>query len=162
FRQQRVAQRLQLELQSDRLLKLFYELPFVGMAINESGTHRMLQFNQHLCEMFGYDAASFAQQTWDTLGHPEDEALCEPDFLRMERGEADGFTCEKRFLRRDGTSFIGSLDVKCVRKSDGSIDHMVTTIKDVTEAVQAEQALRQSEQRFRDLLQNVPSVAVQG
>lgn len=162
FRQQRAAQQLQLEVQADRLLKYFYDLPFVGMAISEADTQRMLRYNDRLCEMFGYDAQSFARQTWSTLGHPDDAGLGAEDMARMERGEIDGFRCEKRFVRQDGSSFIGRLDVRCVRKADGSPDHIVTTVEDVTEAFRTEQALRESEQRFRLLLQGVPSVAVQG
>ena len=162
FRQQRATQRMQLELQADRLLKHFYELPFVGMAITSATTHRWLRFNDHLRTMFGYTAEEFAAHTWRSLGHPDDADLGQDEFARMERGEIDAFALEKRFLRSDGSVFVGSLDVKAVRKPDGALDHIVTTVEDVTEARRAEEVLRESEERFRVLLQDVPSVAVQG
>lgn len=162
FRQQRAAQRMQLELQADRLLKHFYDLPFVGMAISSARGRRWLRFNDHLCAMFGYRPDEFAEQTWDSLGHPDDADAGAQDLARMERGEIDAFTLEKRFVRRDGSHFIGGLDVKCVRRPDGALDYLVTTIEDLTERRRSEAALRESEERFRSLLQNVPSVAVQG
>jgi diguanylate cyclase (GGDEF)-like protein/PAS domain S-box-containing protein len=162
FRQQRATQRMQLELQADRLLRHFYELPFVGMAVSEPASHRWLRYNDHLCQMFGYSVAEFAQQSWETLGHPDDAKLGVGELAGMQRGENDGFSFEKRFVRKDGSVFIGSLDVKAVRTSEGTIDHIVTTIEDVTEARRTEEALRESEERFRTLLHNVPSVAVQG
>lgn len=162
FRQQRATQRMQLELQADRLLKHFYELPFVGMAVSEAGSHRWLRYNDHLCHMFGYSVEEFGRQTWDSLGHPDDAQIGAEEPSRMERGETDGFTFEKRFVRKDGSVFIGSLEVKAARKPDGALDHIVTTVEDVTEARRTEEALRESEERFRTLLQNVPSVAVQG
>lgn len=162
FRQQRATQRMQLALQADRLLKHFYDLPFVGMAITSAGSQRWLRFNDHLCTMFGYSTAELARHNWDSLGLPEDATHGQGEFARMRRGELDSFVFEKRFVRKDGSVFIGSLDVKAVRKPDGTLDHIVTTIEDVTESRHAEEALRESEERFRVLLQNVPSVAVQG
>ena len=162
FRQQRATQRMQLELQADRLLRHFYELPFVGMAVSEPGSHRWLRYNDHLCTMFGYSVSEFAQQSWESLGHPDDAQLGTTELARMERGETDGCSFEKRFVRKDGSVFLGSLDVKAVCTPDGKLDHIVTTIEDVTESRRTEEALRESEERFRTLLQNVPSVAVQG
>lgn len=162
FRQQRATQHMQLELQADRLLKHFYELPFVGMAVSEAGSHRWLRYNDHLCQMFGYTVEEFAEQTWDSLGHPDDADCGADDLARMERGDENSFSFEKRLVRKDGSVFIGCLDVKAVRMSDGTLDHIVTTVEDVTEARRTEEALRESEERFRSLLHNVPSVAVQG
>ncbi|HEY1407217.1 MAG TPA: PAS domain S-box protein, partial [Spirochaetota bacterium] len=45
---------------------------------------------------------------------------------------------------------------------DGSIRRIVCTFNDITELKRAEEALRESESRFRNLLQDVQTVAVQG
>jgi PAS domain S-box-containing protein len=43
----------------DRLLRLFYELPFVGLAVTSPSSKRWLQVNDYMCEMLGYTARSF-------------------------------------------------------------------------------------------------------
>lgn len=80
----------------------------------------------------------------------------------MLAGQADGYSVEKRFIRKDGTVVHCALSTRCVRRSDGTPSYFVAVVQDITERSQAEQALRASELRFRQMLQSIPEVAVQG
>jgi PAS domain S-box-containing protein len=62
----------------------------------------------------------------------------------------------------DGSRMILDLRTALVHDASGKAVAMVGTATDVTGRWEAEQALRESEARFRNLLQNIPSVAVQG
>ncbi len=69
---------------------------------------------------------------------------------------------EKEYLRKDGTVFPAELQAHAVCTAKGKISYLWATVRDITERKQIMDSLEASENRFRDLLQHVPSVAVQG
>ena len=141
--------------EKDKQLKLFYELPFLGMAITSPDSKAWLYANDHLCEMLGYSHEALLRTTWADLTHPDDLALNEANFERMKAGEIDGYTLEKRFIRKDGSPITVNLDVKCTRTVDGKINHLVAMIEDITERKRAEKALSESEATYRSLFNNM-------
>jgi diguanylate cyclase (GGDEF)-like protein/PAS domain S-box-containing protein len=141
--------------EKDKQLKLFYDLPFLGMAITSPESKAWLFANDHLCEMLGYSRDELLRTTWADLTHPDDLALNEVYFERMKTGEIDGYTLQKRFLRKDGSPLSVNLNVKCTRTTDGKVDHLVAMIEDITERKQAEKALGESEATYRSLFDNM-------
>jgi PAS domain S-box-containing protein len=61
---------------------------------------------------------------------------------------------EYTLVRKDGTQFIGELDAAVIRDASGNPKGFIATTKDITERKRSEQALRRSEQRFRDIAEN--------
>ncbi|ALP54003.1 hypothetical protein Tel_13155 [Candidatus Tenderia electrophaga] len=143
---------------TDRALRHFYELPFIGMAITSPTTRRWLLFNDCLCEILGYEFDELAQMTWDDVTHPDDLKQNFAAFDRVVRAESDGYTLDKRFVRKDGAIVFATVDVKCVRKPDGTADYLVSTVRDITGTKLAEQALKASEARLRTLLNTIPDL----
>ncbi|MDP1716487.1 MAG: diguanylate cyclase, partial [Burkholderiales bacterium] len=123
---------------ADRLLQHFYNLPFSGMAITSPETKRWVQFNDRLCAIFGYSREELAGKSWAEMTHPEDLGRDVAEFERVMRGESEGYTMDKRFIRKDGTVVFATIDVKCIRKSDGAVDFFVATVQDITGSKAAE------------------------
>jgi PAS domain S-box-containing protein len=141
-RQQARAQ--QYEAQASRLLKHFFELPFIGMAISSPETRRWLKFNERLCEILGYPASELPGKTWDEITHPDDLAADLREFGCVLRGESEGYKINKRFIRKDGATVYCELSVRCVRRLDQSVDFILATIQDVSEQTRAGQELLRS------------------
>jgi len=53
-------------------------------------------------------------------------------------GEVEGYSMEKRFLRKQGGVLHAELAVRCVRAADGTVDYFVALIQDISERKQAE------------------------
>jgi PAS domain S-box-containing protein len=84
-----------------------------------------------------YDAEAFR-----LVSHPEDWALQEAYQARLERGEIDAFTMEKRFVRPDGSVRWGELSVRACRVEAGAPFEQVSAVVDITEKKQREEELQ--------------------
>ncbi len=124
----------------DNLLSLFYDLPFMGMAIIDPADNHWLRVNDYLCELLEFSRDELLATTWIQLTHPDDLAADMAEHQRMLSGEIDGYQIEKRLLRKDGTPLDCALAVRCVRRPDGKAEYFVKTVRDISERKRLDQA----------------------
>ena len=133
WRQRERTLHLEIQAQSDKVLRQFYDLPFIGIAISSPTTKEWLRCNDHLCEILGYPREELLRRTWAEMTHPDDLAADVACFDRLLAGEIEGYTLDKRFIRKDGSVIFVTLDVRGVRSSDGRLEHVLATMQDITE-----------------------------
>ena len=145
--------------QSEERFRRYFELGLIGMAIT-SPAKGCLEVNDRLCEIFGYDRAELLRLTWAELTHPDDLAADVAQFERMLAGEIEGYSLDKRWIRKDGEVIDTTISVNCVRRPDRTPDYFVAMLEDVTERKRTETALRDSEERYRSLISQVRDYAI--
>lgn len=138
------------------LLKLYYDLPFIGMAITSPETKKWLLVNEKLCEIFGYTRSELLQKTWAEITYPDDLDMDVTEFEKVLNGKSEGYSIDKRFIKKDGKVIYATIDVKCIRREDNSIDFFVATVQDITERKLAEEEIKLSHQRLRQVIDIVP------
>ena len=133
--------------QSEERYRRYFELGLIGMAVTslEKG---WIQVNDRLCKIFGYSQDELRAKTWTDLTHPEDLAPDVAQFNRVLAGEINGYTLDKRFIHKDGRIIYATISASAVRRSDGSIDHFVALVQDITARHEAEERLRETEERW--------------
>jgi two-component system cell cycle sensor histidine kinase/response regulator CckA len=136
--------------ESEERFRAIFDYNPVGIAMADL-TGRFLQSNHAYQEIVGYTAEELQGLTYQDLTHPEDL----PENLRLVEGLQSGkrrhVSLEKRYLRKDGTIRLARMTVNLLRDARGEPQYLLGTIIDITARKQAEEALRQSEQRFRDI-----------
>ncbi|QOY92662.1 EAL domain-containing protein [Massilia sp. UMI-21] len=121
-----------------------------GIMIVDAGL-RIVAVNDQACARFGYGRDEFlAMRASDVnLGLAEAAALL--DGLRA--GHAQLLRTEKRC--KDGSSFPAEVQIS--RFDDEGEEFFLAVIRDVSDRAAAERQLRESEQRFREIIEMTPS-----
>jgi PAS domain S-box-containing protein len=122
----------------------YFELGLIGMAIT-SPAKRFLEVNDELCRILGYKREELLQTSWTELTHPDDLADDAEQFNRVIAGETDGYTLDKRWIRKDCRIIHSIVSAKSVRGADGSVDSVVKLIQDITKRKCAEEKLQRNE-----------------
>ncbi len=135
---------------SEARFRRYFELPLLGMAIT-SPEKRWIEVNDTACAMLGYSKQELAGMTWADLTHPEDLAEELVLFNSVIEGRIDSYTVEKRFIKKQGDVIWTMLAVGCERGAGGAPEYFIALLLDITDRKRAEEALRQSELRFRTI-----------
>ena len=101
----------------------------------------ILRANNSFARMLGYSVEELKTRTFRDLTHPDDLATNLSVLNKTLVGEADSYSIEKRYVRKDGGVVWASLTVGCVRTTDGGVDYFVSVVQDITDRKQAEARL---------------------
>ena len=112
--------------------------------------------NDRYCQMLGYTEAELRQKTLMEITHPDDREDVLSGRRRLLAGEISSHTMDKRYLRKDGSIFWASLYRALARDADGNPRYFIGVVEDISERKRAEAALRESEERFRNMADTAP------
>ena len=129
---------------SEDRFRRYFELGLVGMSIT-SPEKRILEVNDEMCRLLGYERSELLQKTWPELTHPDDLAAEVAEFDRVMAGEIDGYSLDKRWIRKDGQVIESIVSKRFLRRADGSGDYFMGLLQNITERKRVEEKLRRSE-----------------
>jgi PAS domain S-box-containing protein len=141
-----------------KVLQAIFDNAALGIAqISLDGS--WLRVNNRYCEMLGYSESELlTRKVWDITRPPDYDEVSRGRRQLLE-GAISSHTMEKRFVRKDGTIFWGRLNRSLVRDQGNQPQYFIAVVEDITEKVNAERALRDSEQRLT-LAQNAAHLGV--
>lgn len=146
----------------DELRKSEEELRLFNLATNDMfwnrdfSTGSVVRFSTGFKRVFGYAELEIdpTNSWWEDRLHPEDrQRVIDAIQSAVQHGEK---TCafEYRFRRRDGSYATLSDRAYIVRDELGNAVRAMGAMTDITERKEAVEALRESEERYRDLVEN--------
>jgi diguanylate cyclase (GGDEF)-like protein/PAS domain S-box-containing protein len=117
---------------------------------------KLIAANDSFVRMFGApDRDSLlATSTLDLWADPSDREA----FVDAMAREGEVRNLDMRARRLDGSTFWGRLNVRAVRGPEGTPQRYEGYIEDVSELKRTEEALRESEARYRQLVEDIPAV----
>ena len=135
---------------SEAQYRLLFESNPQAMWVYDLATLRFLAVNDTAVRHYGYSRAEFLDMTIKDIRPPEDVELLEKH-LATRSPEVD-HAGEWRHRKKDGT--VINVNVTANRLSFGGRPAEFVLVHDITERKKAETALRISEDRYRDLVDN--------
>lgn len=120
------------------------------MAIT-SPVKGIVEVNDELCRILGYERRELLKQSWADLTHPDDLQADVTQFERVMAGEIDGYCLDKRWIRKDGAIVDSIMAAQCDRAANGSVKYFVGLVQNITDRKHAESALRENQQELQDL-----------
>ena len=134
--------------ESEERFRATFEQAAVGIAhVAPDGT--WLRVNQRLCNIVGYADEELRQLTFQDITHPDDLDADLEYTRQMLADEIRTYSMEKRHIRKDGGVVWIDLTVSLIREPTGEPKYFIAVVEDIAERKQAEDALRESEERFR-------------
>jgi diguanylate cyclase (GGDEF)-like protein/PAS domain S-box-containing protein len=119
----------------------------------------VLYWSEGIYRLFGIERTAF-DATYDGFlarVHPDDRrTVSDAVHTALEQGAA--YQVTHRIVRPDGEMRIVREDGEVVHDQSGKPERMIGTLQDVTEQTRVEQALRESEQKLRTVIEGFPVV----
>ncbi|HEY3301464.1 MAG TPA: EAL domain-containing protein [Methylophilaceae bacterium] len=144
----------------DRLLKKFYDMPFVGMAVCSPNNKQWLSVNGMFCHILGYSEDELLKRTWSDISSadaPEIDHLLSsalhPEFDHPIQQET-------KLVRKNGEIVIARVEINVVKNAQQKTERILLAIEDITERTKAAEALKRQEEFNRALLENLSDAVI--
>ncbi len=142
--------------ESQRLIQEIADVTPEIIVIYDLDEQRSVYVNRQLSNILGYTTGQLTELKPKDWVVPDDYPHLEELFKRL-RGSADGEVLELEYRARHaqgGVRWLHSELTVFARHEAGEARQVLITSHDVTHRRRAEEALRQSEERYRDLVEN--------
>ncbi|SMP50154.1 PAS domain S-box-containing protein [Desulfonatronum zhilinae] len=136
----------------DDLEALFSNAPIGIFSSNPDG--RFISVNPAMARMYGYDSPEeMVESATDIASWIYFDPADKMAFLELVRSRDEIVNHECLRKRRDGSPFWVSINVRAVRDEHGNVLQYHGFTLDITERKRTEEALRESEQRYREIFE---------
>lgn len=128
----------------ERFARVFEDAP-LGMTLNSARPReygRVLRVNAAFCRIMRAPADELVGILPATYVHPDDIVAASDDWFGLLDGRLSAVSRDRRFVRPDGSVFLGRNIASLVRDDDGEPLYVVSQVQDVTESLEAERRFR--------------------
>lgn len=109
---------------------------------------RVIRANRAFAAMLGRTVEEMVGVSVASITHPDDIERDLHELRALIRNRRNGYQMEKRYVRRDGTSFQAKLTVAAVRDDGGDVVRFFAHAEDVTQQREAERRLIETNARL--------------
>ena len=146
--------------ESERHLSAIFSRAAVGLC-ELSLDGRFVMANDELCEILGRSREELLGSTAFDVTFPDDLPESRAALARLvETGEA--VSVDKRYARPDGTAVWANSTLSRLDDDEGHPRRLLAVVVDLTQRKLAEEALRESEERYRSLAEATSSIVWTG
>jgi len=142
----------------ERKFRAIYEQAPTGIATLDSLSGRFTQVNDTYCDITGYSEEEMLDRTFQELTHPDDLQADMDHMQLLLAGQVSSFQMEKRYIRKNGAVVWVNLTCVPLWLEPTDLREHIAMVQDITHRKQGEKALQESEERYRVLYEDNPSM----
>ena len=136
----------------NRFRSLFEYAPVAYQSLDAEG--RFIDFNAQLLKLLGYEPQELYGRSFAELWSPETRSTFPGKFARFKR---DGkINADLQILKKDGTVIDVALEGQIQNDANGQFDQAHCILHNITERALADQAIRESQERFGTVFRSSP------
>ncbi|MBC8415135.1 MAG: PAS domain S-box protein [Candidatus Cloacimonetes bacterium] len=139
--------------ESEEKLRMTIDNSPIGVCTTDLNRN-ILTVNSAYCKMLGYSREELLKMSFMDFTHPDDKQKNADLYKKIVKGEITFFDMEKRYIRKDGKTIHVFLRSNLVRDDQDNPLFEIAVVEDVTERKKAEEALKESEEKFRSVVEN--------
>jgi len=144
--------------ESGEKFKQIFDHSFIGKSITlPSGE---MQANKAFYRMLGYSKAEFEDIKWQEITHPEDIELSQGIVASIMSGEKEFERFIKRYIHKNGSVLWADVSTTLSRNEEGTPLYLMSSIADITDQKMDQEALRESEDKYRLLVEHQTDLLV--
>jgi PAS domain S-box-containing protein len=142
--------------ESEEKFRNIFDLSLVGKSMTMmDGT---LKTNKAFSDMLGYSEDELKEIKWQKITHPDDIENDTKIINSIISGEKLNARWEKRYIHKNGGIVWVDISTTLLRDNKGVSLNFITSIIDITERKHVEEALKESETRYRRLVEGAPDI----
>jgi PAS domain S-box-containing protein len=135
--------------ESEDKFKYLFDHSVIGKSITlPTGD---INVNMAFCKMTGYSPEELQNKKWQDITHPDDIELTNNEINTLLSGEKSSVRFVKRYINKNGSVIWSDVGSALRRDNSGNLLYYITAVNDISDRVNAENALRKSEKKYRAL-----------
>lgn len=161
--QREITERVRTEealLENEDRFRNAFDHAAIGRGIAEPKGN-FIRVNKSFCQMIGYTEEELLKKSWMDITHPDNMKKSLEYVKQLIEGKTQSFRYLHRLIHKNGSTIWVDLTMVLIKDANGNPIYTAGDIVDVTERVLAEEALRESEERYREFVEGTDDLVTQ-
>lgn len=145
-------------IEKEELFRAIFEQSPFGISFGNF-RNNIYNANSMFEKIVGRSKEELSIISWESITHPEDVEKDKKYFEEFKSGDNDGYTMIKRYIKPDGSLIWVNMRIAPLKISYNNHFSHICIVEDISERIQAENKLKESERSNAMLLSNLPGMA---